>query len=496
MDRGFDPAGAPRERLTFNYGVGTVPGRKAVEAAIAAGREPTFATSTFAEEARDWGYVGLLAFTAVLLFRPQDTIPGLAALHLAEVCAVIGILPMALHRFAQRLPVFRVTPETMGLLLFGAVMLATAPFSIWTGGAVTNFLDYAKIVIVFILMMNTLTSTKRIERLTWLIVIACGYIALRSSIDYARGVNLAEGNRLAGAVGGIFGNPNDLALNMVTFLPVAAMVVMNPRASALRRLTAAAIAALMLATIVFTKSRGGFLGLIAMLGALVFFTRKVRPGFGVAMLVAVVAAAPLVPSSFWARIGTIGNEQADEMEFTGSAHDRRMLMEEGLKVFLEFPLTGVGQGQFKNYNPPDREVPWRETHNALLQVAAELGVFGLAAFVFLIVRAAVASVETRRALSRPRRRRDPDRLALVMSDAERQTLYTHAAAMSAGLVGWFVCSIFASVAYSWTFYYLLALTVVAREIAAARLAALDTVERKGTSPTVATFSRRAAHRVA
>ena len=72
-----------------------------------------------------------IAFTAVLMLRPQDTLPILNPLHLAELCAIIGIAPMILHRFARRLPVFRVTPETIGLMTLGAVMLATVPFSIW-----------------------------------------------------------------------------------------------------------------------------------------------------------------------------------------------------------------------------------------------------------------------------------------------------------------------------------------------------------------------------
>jgi len=55
----------------------------------------TFATAPYAEP-RDWGYVGLVAFTAVLLLRPQDQIPGVGALHLAEICAIIGIAPMML----------------------------------------------------------------------------------------------------------------------------------------------------------------------------------------------------------------------------------------------------------------------------------------------------------------------------------------------------------------------------------------------------------------
>jgi hypothetical protein len=158
------------ERLAFNYGPGTVPGRKSIDAAMARDAEPTFATAPYAEP-RDWGYAGLIAFTAVLLLRPQEQLRALAPLHIAEICAFIGIGPMLLHRFMRRLPVFRVTPETMGLVCFGVVIAATVPFSIWPGDALTVFFDsYLKIVIVFVLMMNTLTTPKRLEQITWLIV--------------------------------------------------------------------------------------------------------------------------------------------------------------------------------------------------------------------------------------------------------------------------------------------------------------------------------------
>ena len=473
-------AALSNERLTFNYGPGTVPGKRMIDAAMASDARPTFATAPFAEP-RDWGYVGLLAFTAVLLLRPQDQIRGLASFHIAEMCAFIGIGPMLLHRFARQLPVFRVTPETMGLAVFGLVILGTAPFSIWPGGAFDVSFEYLKIVIVFVLMMNTLTTPRRLEQLTWLILLCCGYIAFRAVFDYARGANLVEDGRVAGAVGGIFGNPNDLALNMVTFMPVALMVALTPRHAAIRRLTAAGIAALMLATVVFTKSRGGAVGLGVMLIAVLFLGRKVRPGFTIMAILAVLLATPFMPASFWTRMATITDDQQDKVHFTGSREARRVLLQEGIDAFMEMPLTGVGAGQFKNYNPPERKERWRETHNALIQVAAETGIFGLAAFLFLIVRGAMASTRTRRLLSKPRKRSTPDTLKLVMTDEERRTLYAYTAAMTAGLVGWFTCSLFASVAYSWTFYYLLALIVATRELVRVRLTAARTLESSGVT---------------
>ena len=224
--------GSSYERLTFNL----------TPAADRSVREDEYYVRDRAgSEPRNWGYTGLLAFTAVLLLRPQDHLAALEPLHLAEICALIGIGPMILHRLGHRLPGFRVTVETVALMVFGAVMLATAPFSIWPGGAIDEITNsYLKIVIVFVLMMNVLTTTERLERLMWIIVVCTGVIAGLSVLNYVRGINLVEGGRLAGPVGGIFGNPNDLAMNMTSFLPAAIVIALSGRQPAGKRLVAAA----------------------------------------------------------------------------------------------------------------------------------------------------------------------------------------------------------------------------------------------------------------
>jgi O-antigen ligase len=172
-------------------------------------------------------------------------------------------------------------------------------------------------------------------------------------------------------------------------------------------------------------------------------------------------------------------------------------MQEGIDTFIERPFTGVGAGQFKNYNPPGRQEPWMETHNSLIQVASETGIFGLLIFSFLIFRAGLAAATTRRLLARPARGRRPDPLAAILSDSERESLYAHTVGMSAGLVGWFVCSLFASVAYTWTFYYVLALIVAGRELTRYRLSAgLAMLTEKPIDVPAARTSRRRAVGVA
>jgi O-antigen ligase len=471
------------ETLTFNYRPGETVTQPRVE-------EESFAMTDVPVEPRDWGYIGLLAFTAVLLLRPQDRVPSLTSLHIAEICAFFGIGPMLLHRFARRLPVFRITPETMGLIVLGAAILLTAPFSVWPGGAVDVFTDnYAKIVIVFVLMMNTLTTTERLEQLTWVILFCTGVIAALGVVNYASGVNLVEGGRLAGPVGGIFGNPNDLAMNMVTFLPATIVVAMSRRHSPARRATASVIALLMLATIVFTKSRGGLLGLGAAVVALAMLGHWVRRGFGTTLILTILIAMPFAPTSFWTRMTSILDEQQDKQEFTGSREARRQVMEYGVTTFFEYPITGVGAGQFKNYNPSDREAKFLETHNVLIQVAAETGIVGLLAFAFLIWRAIKAAWETRRVT------RDKNWMSwmkkLNRADAAR-ALAEHAVGLEAGLVGWFVCAMFASVAYNWTFYYVLALLVAARELATRQVFAAAPAKQKTISVRAPRLSTRTA----
>ncbi len=427
-----------------------------------------------ARERYDWDYLWMIAFTTVLFFRPQDQIPGVPVLHLAELTAIAGLTAMAARRLSAGLPVATITPEVIGVIAFGGVILLTAPFSIWPGGAVHLFTDgYIKIILIFALMVTTLTTPKRLRQMVWVMIVASAYLALRADLDYVRGVDLVEGDRVRGAVGGMFQNPNDLALNLVTFLAPALFIMLQERRTS-RRIAAAGLAALMLAAIVFTKSRSGFLGLVAMSAVVGFFTIRVKPGLLVAAILAGVIAVPLLPQSFWTRMNSIVVPQEDP---SGSREARLRLIQDALNAFARNPLTGVGAGQFKNDNEPGRLEPWRVSHNVWLEVAADLGIGGLLVFAFLVARAFSACLATLRAV-RPRRRRkgagtagesatgsraSPSDEGPTMSEEDRRFILMHTRAILAGLVGWFVCAFFASVAFNWTFYYILALAVGGRE---------------------------------
>src|SRR5690349_6174097 len=109
---------APEERLAFSLG-----GRKEVTGA-ARGVEPVLPSAPREDdehqgrahqgvtaEPRDWAFTWTLVFTAILFFRPQDLLPPLEALHLAELSAIAGLVSLIVGRLARRQPLTRMTPE-------------------------------------------------------------------------------------------------------------------------------------------------------------------------------------------------------------------------------------------------------------------------------------------------------------------------------------------------------------------------------------------------
>jgi O-antigen ligase len=472
------------ERLTFNVGSSrsgplVVSGRQVSRGAntpAAASRLAVIKEKIAATRERyDWDYLWMLAFTTLLFFRPQDHVKALESLHLAELAAIAGLAAMVVRRLRSGQTIAKVNTEVIAVIMLGAVIVLTIPFSIWPGGSLKVFSDiYVKIILIFALMMSTITSPRRLRQMTWVMIIASGYIAGRGVFDYMRGVNLVEGDRLRGAVGGMFENPNDLALNLVTFLAPTLFIIIHDRKPS-RRIFASLLAALMLAATVATKSRSGFLGLIAMGLVVIYYTARIKPGIVFGVLVAGLLALPVMPSSFWNRMDSIMNAEEDA---TGSRAARVRLLNQGFEVFVDNPVTGIGAGQFQNYNAPGTIEKWRVTHNVWLQVASELGIFGLLAFLFLVVRAYSANFRTLRMLRMPRTRKDhpaPED-PLTMTPQQRVIVDTNAKGMIAAIVGWTVCSLFASVAFNWTFYYVLALSVAGREIVASRRAAAAVTE--------------------
>lgn len=213
-------------------------------------------------------------------------------------------------------------------------------------------------------------------------------------------------NMLAGAL--VLLLPFPLAAIFLTAgdaLPAAAGVV--PRAAArlldahwFRRLCYGAAALLMLGVLVLTKSRGGWLA-----GATVLFVVLVRRW---RVLLGLVPLALLgVGLLGWrGELPALLDSISSSGVISGWA-GRLEVWSRAIYMIQDFPFTGIGAGTFKpvanTLYPfflagPDADIP--HAHNLLLQVAVDLGLPGLVAFVAIQLLAVWCALDSTRFYSR------------------------------------------------------------------------------------------------
>jgi O-antigen ligase len=202
-----------------------------------------------------------------------------------------------------------------------------------------------------------------------------------------------------------------------------------------------AFAGLMVAGNMVTQSRGGFLGLIAVAGVMVWKLSK-KQRFQVVLISAVVGAVGILiaPGNYGLRILSIFIPSLDPV---GSSNERKDLLLQSIIVTLRNPW-GIGIGNFPVVGARNLQ-----THNAYTQVSSELGVLALVAYVILMVSPIrkLAAIERQMFLA-----------------GDYSWLYYLSIGVQASIIGYMVSSFFGPVAYNWYVYYVIAYAVCLRRI--------------------------------
>jgi O-antigen ligase len=151
-----------------------------------------------------------------------------------------------------------------------------------------------------------------------------------------------------------------------------------------------------LGALALTYVRGAWIGFAA--GALAALAGLGRRGLvGLLALVVLGAVLLLGLPGVRDRLGTIGTMGDD------TTRDRVAMLEAGQRLVKEHPLTGIGPGQIKHVYPKvaTPEAMRRSTshlHNSPMQIAAERGVPGLAAWLWIFVAFLLRGAAALRAL--------------------------------------------------------------------------------------------------
>lgn len=176
----------------------------------------------------------------------------------------------------------------------------------------------------------------------------------------------------------VFGNPNTLAEYLVMFSPIAVALFWHTK-SLKKKVVYGLAVCLMLACLVLTMSRGGWVG-IAM--AALVFCILVDKRLLLLSIPLAIGALLFLPDTIINRLLSIGNTADSSNSY------RFQIWNVTKEVIKDYPVAGVGFGHlpykevFETYI---RTMPIFHAHNSFIQTIAEIGFAGFLVFITMLV---------------------------------------------------------------------------------------------------------------
>lgn len=330
-------------------------------------------------------YLLFLLLNAVLFIRPAEIVPELLDLAIYEV-VIIACLIVALPKLLEQLRLRSIVENPISACVIGVffalVLSHLAYFRTWEARMLGA--EFGKVVLYYLLLVGVLRSGPQLRTFLWSLA---GFALVLTSLALLQfhevlqipGLETIQQKDYDKETGemfivprlvstGIFNDPNDLCLLLVSAMAICIYGLGERRFGLLRGLWLAPLGLFGYA-LSLTQSRGGFLALLA--AALVLC--RARFGWWKTIPLAAVAL-PLMFMIFSGR-------QTDISASEGTGQARVQLWSEGLTLFREAPFFGIGQGEYV-------EEVGGVAHNSFIHAYTELGFFGgtffLGAFFFAL----------------------------------------------------------------------------------------------------------------
>ena len=386
-------------------------------------------------------FLTLILYTTLAYFRPYELSPALEWTRLLPYWVAVAMLVIFIPSQISAEGTFTARPKEVNLaLLLGLIAIISIPQAIDPALSWEIFYTlYVKTLIVFIVMVNVLRTDRRLRAMMLLALVTGGIMSFTALIDYSAGRTGNYVERANVAISNMFGEPNSLALHLVTMIPLALALGVGS-SNVFKKLLYLGGSLAMIAGVLATFSRGGFLGLVAAGFVLAWkLGRRNRFAIVAIVLIAVVAAMLFAPGGYGERVVSIFNPSGDS-----SASARQALLTRSFWVAITSPLLGVGIGNLRVVLIHDQV-----SHNAYTQIGGDMGLIALTLYLmFLII---------------PYRR-----LAAIERETLKEDHHSHyyylAVGLQASLMGFMVSSFFLSVAYDWYGYFLVAYAVSFRRL--------------------------------
>jgi probable O-glycosylation ligase (exosortase A-associated) len=321
--------------------------------------------------------IGLFVYVFFAILRPQFIFSF--AGDLSGISFWVGIAMLAgwvLHRFGSwQFGRGRIVVRT--LLAFVAWFAISSVLALDPARAYAQLPVLARFILPFLVGVTLLDSPTLRSRMMWAIVFAQGYVGFEMNLNYLRGRNSA-----AEGFGGM--DNNCFAVSLIAALGPAIALGMAAK-TWYERALAWICAALILHTTLLTFSRGGLVGMMAVL-AVAFVLMPKGPKQLAAIAVVLLLAVRFTGPQLIARYSTTFASSEDR---DASAESRLDLWSDCLMVAREYPVFGVGPA---NWRVIASQFGWPEgksAHSVWMETAAEVGFLGSLLLLTFFVTAAV-----------------------------------------------------------------------------------------------------------
>lgn len=381
---------------------------------------------------------------------------------------MIAILPFEMNPHLKISSSFLgIFPDFTVIKLFGLLGLVWAVFQ-WVGGAPVRLLESRQArAFLFYLCCVTLVGIANgagLRQVARLIAIVSFLPIVLTAVRTERDLKLAlktaglvmilllpygyrQMLRFGGRLGVGLYEPNYLALSLVLLCPLALVFSGHTTTPWKRWLWLGGFGAL-LVEVALTGSRGGLLGLLIVVLLLGVRLKRFRPAL-LGMVALFLGALVLVPNPLRDRLLASGFDPSlAAHSATAPVEVRVKMVKAGLRMIRESPLTGVGLGGFKPRAVQFGADKNKIAHNTYIELAAELGLPTLAAFM-LTLYACLSSLQR------------SSRLAMQSGNVQLRDL---ALALQIGLFGYLVSAIFLSAEYENFFWLAIFLSICVERI--------------------------------
>ncbi len=313
-------------------------------------------------------YIGLLVFTWLAYMRPNDLAWGVESLSLYVAISII--LGCLLNR--KQLVIAK---GRNFLLLFMLIMwiisMIFAYFPVYT---LTMGVEFIKTLIIALITTSLIDNLKKIKLLIITIIFSFGLLAVKGTLQA-----IFLGWQITGP-GGMISDNNDFGLALVMVIPLMYYMSFIEKRKILR-VVYWVLFVFSILGVIYTYSRGSFIGLCCVIILLMLKSRRKVIGI-IVVLLGIFIFINYAPQDYKLRIGTIKTYQSDE-----SSMQRINSWKVAFEMFKERPFVGVGPGNFMYVYSRFDNVGGkpRVAHNSYLQLLAEAGCITLAIFIFLLL---------------------------------------------------------------------------------------------------------------